>query len=195
MRVGPEQYEAALSRPYAREMDFTGRPMKGMANASAFSDLDTDGDGWGNNELQYYTDQNATVADGLLTITARKESVEPGFQYTSARLRSLYKGDWTYGRMEMRARMPVGKGMWPAFWMLPSDRGYGGWAASGEIDITIKRKRTFRIVALIALTFVALRGSNPLPLSTSALTVARCGVNVYLTLSMVPVSSQHCSWR
>jgi len=91
--------------------------------------------GWGNNEQQWYTDQNATVANGFLTITARKESVEPGFQYTSARLRSRNKGDWTYGRMEIRAKMPLGKGLWPAFWMLPSDRGYGIWAASGEIDI------------------------------------------------------------
>jgi len=91
--------------------------------------------GWGNGELQYYTDQNTKVADGFLTITARKESVAPGFPYTSTRLRSLYKGEWTYGRMEMRARMPLGRGLWPAFWMLPSDRGYGGWAASGEIDI------------------------------------------------------------
>jgi len=91
--------------------------------------------GWGNNELQWYTDQNATVADGFLTITARAESIEPGWHYTSARLRSLNKGDWTYGRMEMRARMPVGKGLWPAFWMLPTDRAYGGWAASGELDI------------------------------------------------------------
>ncbi len=91
--------------------------------------------GWGNNELQWYTDQNATVADGFLNITARKESVEPGWQYTSARLRTRTKGDWTYGRMEMRAKMPLGKGLWPAFWMLPTDGAYGGWAASGEIDI------------------------------------------------------------
>ncbi len=91
--------------------------------------------GWGNNELQWYTDQNAVVADGFLTITAREETVEPGFSYTSARLRSLGKGDWTYGRMEMRAKMPLGKGLWPAFWMLPTDWEYGGWAASGEIDI------------------------------------------------------------
>ena len=91
--------------------------------------------GWGNGELQWYTDQNATVADGVLTITARKDNPQPGFQYSSARLRSIYKGDWTYGRKEMRARMPIGKGTWPAFWMLPTDRSYGGWAASGEIDI------------------------------------------------------------
>ncbi|MBT8058000.1 MAG: glycoside hydrolase family 16 protein, partial [Gammaproteobacteria bacterium] len=90
---------------------------------------------WGNNEQQWYTDQNATVAGGFLTITAREESVEPGFNFTSARLRTFRKGDWTYGRMEMRAKMPLGKGLWPAFWMLPTDNVYGGWAASGEIDI------------------------------------------------------------
>ena len=92
--------------------------------------------GWGNNELQYYTEDNATVAGGLLTITAREESVVPGFDYTSTRLRSLAKGDWTFGRMEMRAKMPIGQGLWPAFWMLASDTSiYGTWAASGEIDI------------------------------------------------------------
>ena len=92
--------------------------------------------GWGNNELQYYTEDNATVENGLLTITAREESVAPGFDYTSTRIRSLAKGDWTFGRMEMRAKMPIGQGMWPAFWMLSSDTSiYGTWAASGEIDI------------------------------------------------------------
>jgi beta-glucanase (GH16 family) len=90
--------------------------------------------GWGNNELQYYRSQNATVANGELTITAKQESFG-GKQYTSARLRTLNKGDWTYGRIEMRAKLPVGQGMWPAFWMLPSNSPYGGWAAGGEIDI------------------------------------------------------------
>lgn len=90
--------------------------------------------GWGNNELQFYLADNATVAGGFLTITAREESVG-GSSYTSARMRSLGKGDWTFGRMEMRARMPIGQGIWPAFWMLPSDSSYGTWAASGEIDI------------------------------------------------------------
>ena len=91
--------------------------------------------GWGNNEQQWYTDQNATVDDGFLTITAREETVEPGYNFTSARLRTFRKGDWKYGRMEMRAKMPLGKGLWPAFWMLSTNREYGGWAASGEIDI------------------------------------------------------------
>jgi beta-glucanase (GH16 family) len=90
--------------------------------------------GWGNNELQYYQAENATVAGSFLTITAKEESVG-GRDYTSARMRSLGKGDWTFGRMEMRAKMPIGQGLWPAFWMLPSDSIYGTWAASGEIDI------------------------------------------------------------
>jgi beta-glucanase (GH16 family) len=92
--------------------------------------------GWGNGELQWYTEQNIAVADGFLTITARAESVEPGFQYTSARIRTRNKAQWTYGRMEMRAKFPEGQGLWPAFWMLPTDPSiYGTWAASGEIDI------------------------------------------------------------
>ncbi len=90
--------------------------------------------GWGNNELQYYRTNNATVANGELTITAKKESFG-GKAYTSSRLRTLNKGDWTYGRFEMRAKLPSGQGLWPAFWMLSSVPDYGGWAASGEVDI------------------------------------------------------------
>lgn len=90
--------------------------------------------GWGNNELQWYLAENATVADGFLTITARQQTVE-GKSYTSARLRTIHQGDWTFGRFEARAKMPVGKGLWPAFWMLPTIPSYGTWAASGEIDI------------------------------------------------------------
>ncbi|MCA9759066.1 MAG: family 16 glycosylhydrolase [Candidatus Eisenbacteria bacterium] len=88
--------------------------------------------GWGNNELQNYRPENATVAGGFLTIQARNET---GEGYTSARLRTRYLGDWTYGRLEMRAKLPIGQGLWPAFWMLPTDEVYGTWAASGEIDI------------------------------------------------------------
>lgn len=90
--------------------------------------------GWGNNELQYYRAENATVGGGLLTITARQENFG-GSQYTSARLRSLNKADFTYGRFEMRAKLPAGQGLWPAFWLLPSDSVYGVWAASGEMDV------------------------------------------------------------
>jgi cysteine-rich repeat protein len=91
--------------------------------------------GWGNNELQWYQTDNATVANGMLTIRARQESAG-GRAYTSARLRSRGRGDFLYGRFEMRARLPVGQGLWPAFWMLATDPStYGVWAASGEIDI------------------------------------------------------------
>ena len=98
---------------------------------------DEGGSGWGNNELQYYTrsrSENARVANGVLVIEARKEAFG-GRNYTSARLRSKGSGDWTYGRFEIRAKLPRGRGTWPAIWMLPTDRVYGSWPASGEIDI------------------------------------------------------------
>ena len=92
--------------------------------------------GWGNNELQYYTSrpENARVQNGRLTITAREENYA-GKRYTSARLRSRGLADFRYGRFEARIRVPRGQGLWPAFWMLPTDSPYGGWAAGGEIDI------------------------------------------------------------
>jgi len=97
--------------------------------------------GWGNEELQYYTDHpsNASVKDSVLTISANKEALH-GCGYTSARLKTR-KRDGSplfvkrYGRFEFRAKVPHGKGLWPALWMLPQDDAYGGWAASGEIDV------------------------------------------------------------
>lgn len=96
--------------------------------------------GGGNNELQYYTDrpENAYVKDGMLHIVALDEPYtgpEGTRDYTSSRLRTKDKGDWTYGRFEIRAKLPTGKGIWPAIWMMPTDSVYGTWAASGEIDI------------------------------------------------------------
>lgn len=93
--------------------------------------------GWGNNESQHYTAdrlKNAEVKNGFLHITAVKEDFE-GKKYTSARLITKGKGDWLYGKIEVRAKLPDGRGMWPAIWMLPTDWIYGGWPASGEIDI------------------------------------------------------------
>ncbi len=92
--------------------------------------------GGGNEELQYYTarPENAFVEDGVLAIVAQKEPYQTrGF--TSARLNSHYKGDWKYGRFDIRAKMPKGWGLWSAIWMLPTDNEYGAWPAGGEIDI------------------------------------------------------------
>lgn len=92
--------------------------------------------GWGNNELQYYTDreENVFVEDGLLHITALEESFE-GRNYTSARIRTINKGDWKFGKIEVMAKLPEGQGIWPAIWMLPTEEVFGGWPKSGEIDI------------------------------------------------------------
>lgn len=93
--------------------------------------------GWGNNEKQFYSKQrlqNARVENGVLIIEAIKESFN-GSDYSSARLTTKSKGDWKYGRFEIRAKLPAGKGIWSAIWMLPSNPGYGGWPHSGEIDI------------------------------------------------------------
>ncbi|WP_129717037.1 glycerophosphodiester phosphodiesterase family protein [Pedobacter sp. SYP-B3415] len=98
---------------------------------------DEGGNGWGNNELQFYTkadSANTMVNKGILTITARRERRE-NRDYTSARLLSKGKFDWKYGRVEVRAMLPGGKGLWPAIWMLPTEWKYGGWPKSGEIDI------------------------------------------------------------
>jgi beta-glucanase (GH16 family) len=90
--------------------------------------------GWGNNELQYYQAANVTLSNGQLHITAKRERVQSK-SYTSGRIRTINKGDWTYGRFEARIKLPHGQGLWPAFWMLPTDEVYGGWPQSGEIDI------------------------------------------------------------
>ena len=90
--------------------------------------------GWGNNELQTYREENTTVSDGTLKITARREEVN-GRAYTSSRLISRDKQDFTYGRMEARIKVPGGQGIWPAFWMLSTEEVYGSWPRSGELDI------------------------------------------------------------
>lgn len=116
---------------WADEFNYSGLP------DTAKWGYDTGSGGWGNNELQFYTNKrinNAQVGDGLLTISAIKENYQ-GSDYTSARLITKAKGDWKYGRIEVRAKLPKGRGTWPAIWMLASDQTYGGWPAMGEIDI------------------------------------------------------------
>ncbi|MEB8347201.1 family 16 glycosylhydrolase [Flavobacteriaceae bacterium KMM 6898] len=90
--------------------------------------------GWGNAELQSYQQSNVTVSNGTLKITAKKERIR-GSKYTSGRINSKAKGDFTYGRFEASIKLPLGDGLWPAFWMLSTNEIYGGWPQSGEIDI------------------------------------------------------------
>jgi len=92
--------------------------------------------GWGNNEQEYYTNdpKNVRIENGNLVIEAHKES-KGGKPYTSTRIVSKFKGDWLYGRIEVKAKLPKGRGTWPAIWMLSTDWKYGGWPESGEIDI------------------------------------------------------------
>ncbi len=121
------QETACESLVWSDEFDADGAPSTAKWN------YDTGGGGWGNNELQTYTNNrtNSWVENGLLHIKATKASGS----WTSARLVTRAKGDWLYGRIEVKAKLPSRKGTWPAIWMLPTDWEYGGWPASGEIDI------------------------------------------------------------
>ena len=114
-------------------------------------EFEVNGQGGGNNELQYYTDraENVFIEDNALVIEAREESYtgEDGTRdYTSARLRTINQGDWTYGRMEARIKLPQGQGIWPAFWMLPTDWVYGGWAASHRPDVALGASASIPLV-------------------------------------------------
>ena len=92
--------------------------------------------GWGNNELEYYTNRNVNsyIQDGSLVIEAKKESYG-GKSYTSARMITKGEKYFTYGKIEARMKLPYGKGIWPAFWMLGENISTVGWPACGEIDI------------------------------------------------------------
>jgi hypothetical protein len=90
--------------------------------------------GWGNNELQYYRQENARVEGGVLTIEARKENYQ-GSSFTSARMKTQGKKSFRYGRIDIRALLPKGQGIWPALWMLGNDITTVGWPKCGEIDI------------------------------------------------------------
>jgi beta-glucanase (GH16 family) len=87
--------------------------------------------GWGNNEKQLYTNANHSVANGFLTIEIKKEKE----QYSSTRITTAKKKEFQYGRIEARAKLPIGKGIWPAFWLLGSNIKQVGWPKCGEIDI------------------------------------------------------------
>ena len=99
-------------------------------------DIGRGNNGWGNGESQYYTDrsENVNVADGVLTITARRENFS-GANFTSARIKTENKFEFTFGRVDISARLPEGGGTWPALWMLGEDYATNTWPACGEIDI------------------------------------------------------------
>ncbi len=117
---------------WSDEFNYTGRP-----DTTKWA-YDIGGHGWGNQELQYYTDrpENARVEGGKLIIEARKEHFKEN-QYTSCRLVTRGKAEWRYGRFEIRAKLPQGLGTWPAIWMLAAKHHYGDqyWPHNGEIDI------------------------------------------------------------
>ncbi len=116
---------------WSDEFNYTGLPEKTKWG------YDVGCTGWGNQELQAYTKDslaNAKVEGGTLVITARKGK-SGTCDYSSARLVTKNKGDWLYGRFEIAAKLPAGRGLWPAIWMLPTDNAYGGWPKSGELDI------------------------------------------------------------
>jgi beta-glucanase (GH16 family) len=121
-------FEAAPT--FLDEFNYTGTP-----DTTKWG-YDLGGNGWGNQELEYYTNalKNANVSNGVLHITAVKEAMG-GMNYTSARMVSKNNGYLVYGRIEASAKLPHGKGTWPAIWMLPNDWVYGNWPNSGEIDI------------------------------------------------------------
>ena len=117
---------------WSDEFDYTGLP-----DAKKWG-YDIGGSGWGNNELQYYTNspKNARVENGKLIIEALKENYS-GKNYTSARLLTKNKADFSYGKFVIKAKLPEGVGTWPAIWLLATNKSYGTdiWPDNGEIDI------------------------------------------------------------
>ncbi|WP_346235999.1 glycoside hydrolase family 16 protein [Niabella insulamsoli] len=128
--AGPSFSQAAGRKlVWSDEFNYTGQPDRSKWNFDIGNNK-----GWGNNELQYYTSKtkNARVEKGRLIIEARKEDTL-GFQYTSAKLVTRGKESWTYGKIEVRAKLPSGTGSWPAIWMLAENMKQ--WPDDGEIDI------------------------------------------------------------
>ena len=115
---------------WSDEFDYEGLP-----NVSKWT-FELQGPGWVNNELQNYVKrlENSRVENGTLILEARRDFFN-GEEYSSARIKTQYKGNWTYGRFEAKAILPGGTGIWPAIWMMPKESIYGPWPQSGEIDI------------------------------------------------------------
>lgn len=134
----PPETEEELKLVWSDEFNYSGipDPSKWSYDVGDGCNLPC-GCGWGNLESQYYTEQdtnNAYVSNGHLVIQAKKQKIG-NTKYTSARLVTKGKGEWKYGRIEIRANLPAGRGLWPAIWMLSTEDKYKGWPHSGEIDI------------------------------------------------------------
>ncbi|MEO8413256.1 MAG: glycoside hydrolase family 16 protein [Ginsengibacter sp.] len=106
----------------------------GNAIDSTIWNFETGGNGWGNHEQEFYQPSNASIDNGNLVIIAKKETAG-GKNYTSARMTTLGKKAFKYGKIEARIKMPVGQGLWPAFWMLGANITTVNWPACGETDI------------------------------------------------------------
>ena len=136
---------AMVHSSFAQSHRFSKKPIwqdefnrDGLLDSTKWS-YDTGGHGWGNHELQFYTKarpENCRIESGNLVIEARKEA-HGSNTFTSARVVTKGKFDFTYGRVEVRAKLPEGRGTWPAIWMLASQISYGSnfWPDQGEIDI------------------------------------------------------------
>jgi beta-glucanase (GH16 family) len=114
---------------WSDEFDYTGLPDPEKWG------YDVGGAGWGNNERQFYTDGENAFVDGEKLVIELRPQDSLLIPATSARMVTRNKGDWLYGRIEVRAKLPAGVGTWPAIWMMPTDSVYGPWPRSGEIDI------------------------------------------------------------
>ncbi|HSK14312.1 MAG TPA: glycoside hydrolase family 16 protein, partial [Phnomibacter sp.] len=141
-------------------------------------EIGTGNNGWGNAELQYYTNrpQNATVSNGVLRITAIRENFS-GSAFTSARMITKDKFDFKYGRVEARAKLPTGAGTWPAIWMLGADITSVGWPACGEIDI-MEHKGSELNKIHGSLHYPGRSGGNPVT-NTTTITNANTEFHVY----------------
>lgn len=125
----PEEFETEYTN-LVWEQDFNS----GSLDTAIWNYEIGNNNGWGNQEAQYYTEDNVTVEDGNLIITARAEDIE-GFDYSSSRITTKDNFEFMYGRVEARAKMPSTGGAWPALWMLGSNFDEVGWPETGEIDI------------------------------------------------------------
>jgi hypothetical protein len=138
---GPVQPGEASFEGYESPLEYEGYELvwQDEFEADQLSDdytfeIGTGSNGWGNNESQYYREENTRLEDGYLVIQAKEENFQ-GREYTSSRIITEGKKEFKYGRFDIRARMPFGQGLWPAIWMLGANFREIGWPFCGEIDI------------------------------------------------------------